>query len=223
MDMKNILITVLSFFCCTCNSFGQSATNKDNPGKSVTIGTQIWTVKNLNVDKFRNGDVIREAKTSEEWVKAKNEKTPAWCYYNNDAGNGEQFGKLYNWYAVKDPRGLAPKGWHVPTEDEWSTLLEQLGGDDIAGEKMKSTSGWGMSSGKNIGNGTNESGFNALPGSSRFADGGYNNSNDKNGTWWSATPWTEGLEGYTHDISDYSVVGKNIGDGGGLSVRCIKD
>ena len=71
--------------------------------------------KNLNVSRFRNGEIIFEAKTIEEWEKAGENKTPAWCYYNNNPTNGAKYGKLYNWYAVNDIRALAPKGWHIPS------------------------------------------------------------------------------------------------------------
>jgi uncharacterized protein (TIGR02145 family) len=108
--------------------------------KSVKIGTQTWMVENLNVSTFRNGDPIPEAKTNEEWEKAGKNKQPAWCYYENDPKNGAKYGKLYNWYAVSDPRGLAPVGWHVPTDAEWTLLSDFLGYDN--GKKMKSTSGW---------------------------------------------------------------------------------
>jgi hypothetical protein len=106
----------------------------------VKIGTQVWMTKNLNVDKFRNGDPIPQAKTREEWKAAGENKQPAWCYYDNDPANGVKYGKLYNWYAVNDARGLAPAGYHVPSDAEWTILENQLGSD--AGTKMKSTSGW---------------------------------------------------------------------------------
>lgn len=90
--------------------------------KSAKIGDQIWMTENLNVDKFKNGELIPEAKTNEEWVKAGNEKQPAWCYYENNSENGKKYGKLYNWYAVYDYRGLAPKGWHIPKKEEFEKL-----------------------------------------------------------------------------------------------------
>ena len=108
--------------------------------ETITIGTQVWMTKNLNVDKFRNGDPIPQAKTDEEWKTAGENKQPAWCYYDNDPANGAKYGKLYNWYAVNDARGLAPAGYHVPSDAEWTILENQLGSD--AATKMKSTSGW---------------------------------------------------------------------------------
>ena len=113
--------------------------------KSVLIGEQSWTSENLNVDRFRNGDLIPEAKTAEEWINAGKNKQAAWCYYNNDPNNEAKYGKLYNWHAVNDTRGLAPTGWHVPTEAEWTILSDFLGGENQAGTKMKSTSGWSAS------------------------------------------------------------------------------
>ena len=83
-----------------------------------------------------------EAKTNEEWNQANENKQPAWCYYENDPKNGAKYGKLYNWYAVNDPRGLAPAGWHVPSDAEWTILSDFLGGESTAGKKMKSLSGW---------------------------------------------------------------------------------
>ena len=123
------------------NTVSTTTTTTNNTNiKTVTIGTQVWMTTNLNVDKFRNGDPIPEAKTNEEWERAGENHQPAWCYYENKAANGTKYGKLYNWYAVNDPRGLAPEGFHVPSDEEWTTLEEYLGDD--AGKKMKSKSGW---------------------------------------------------------------------------------
>ena len=112
---------------------------QDNSGpiKSVTIGTQVWMVKNLNVATFRNGLAISEVQDKDGWYKAGDNKQPAWCYYNNDPKNGEKYGKLYNWYAVVDNNGLCPQGWHVPSDAEWDTLINYLEGKDVAGAKMK--------------------------------------------------------------------------------------
>ncbi len=130
--MKNPLILLFLAIFSVCNSFTQS----------VTIGSQTWTTKNLDVATFRNGDLIPEAKTDEEWEAAGENKQPAWCYYENNTANGIKYGKLYNWYAVVDTRGLAPAGYHIPTDDEWTVLSTYLGGEAVAGKKMKSTSGW---------------------------------------------------------------------------------
>jgi uncharacterized protein (TIGR02145 family) len=180
----------------------------------VKIGSQIWTTENLNVSTFRNGDPIPEAKTNEEWDKAGKNKQPAWCYYDNDPANGAKYGKLYNWYAVNDSRGLAPVGYHIPSNDEWTKLTDFL----VAGSKMKSTSGW-----KDNGNGTNSSGFSGLPGGFRGFDGNYGNVGYY-GYWWSASElnttsaYNRGLYYYGDNLyrdNDYKERG--------FSVRCLRD
>jgi uncharacterized protein (TIGR02145 family) len=103
--------------------------------QDVKIGTQVWMSKNLDVSTFRNGEAIPEAKSKEEWAKAGVNRQPAWCYYDNDSKNGKVYGKLYNWYAVNDSRGLGPKGYHIPSDAEWTILTDMLGGEKIAGQK----------------------------------------------------------------------------------------
>ena len=115
--------------------------------------------ENLNVEYYRNGDIIPQVQDEHEWASL---KTGAWCYYENDPANGKKYGKLYNWYAVNDTRGLVPEGWHIPSYSEWRELIEYLG-EDSAGTKMKSTSGWFEN-----GNGTNSSGFGALGAGYRY-------------------------------------------------------
>ena len=105
--------------------------------ETVAIGSQVWTKKNLDVEKYRDGTAIRYAESDADWVDAGNKKEGAWCYYNNDPANGAIYGKLYNWYAVNDARGLAPSGYHVPSDAEWTTLSSYLGGESVAGGKMK--------------------------------------------------------------------------------------
>ncbi len=180
--------------------------------KEVKIGTQVWMAENLTVDKFRNGDPIPEAKTDEDWTKG-----PVWCYYGNDPANGAKYGKLYNWKAVNDPRGLAPAGWHIPSDAEWTHLTDFLGGTQVAGTKMKSAGGR-----FNSGPGANESGFSGLPGgcrrSSTFdligAQGG----------WWSSTEEDE-YSVWTRTI--YFLNGTVYRSGHfkeyGHYVRCIRD
>jgi uncharacterized protein (TIGR02145 family) len=98
--------------------------------------------RNLDVDRFRNGDLIPHIESDEEWIKAGENGQPAWYYYDNDPEYEKKYGKLYNWYAVNDPRGLASKGWRVPSNEEWTTLINFLGGKEVAGHKMKSDNGW---------------------------------------------------------------------------------
>jgi uncharacterized protein (TIGR02145 family) len=139
--MKIILnLTVLMMIILTTSSCGDKTPPKivKEPitPDVVVIGTQTWTAINLNVATFRNGDPIPEAKSPKEWKAASDNKQAAWCYYENNAANGTKFGKLYNWYAVVDARGLAKAGWHIPTDEEWTVLFDFLGGNDVAGKKM---------------------------------------------------------------------------------------
>jgi uncharacterized protein (TIGR02145 family) len=191
--------------------------------EEIKIGKQVWMSENLNVETFRNGDPILHAKTAEEWEKAGKNKQPAWCYYDNrsvqnDPENGENYGKLYNWYAVADSRGLAPKGWHIPTDDEWTVLTNFLGGEQGAGAMLKSKTGW-----SNNGNGTNSSGFNGLPAGYRFYDGSFGYFGEY-GYWWSSTeydsnhPWFRFLY-YLYDNASRDSFMKEFG----YSVRCLRD
>jgi len=140
-----------------------------DPCPDVTIGTQIWTRCNLNVTTYRNGDIIPQVTDPTEW---ENLTTGAWCYYNNDPSNEAIYGKLYNWYAINDQRGLAPVGYHVPLVEECNTLIDYLGGSLVAGGKMKraGTLGVGTWQVPNT-DGTNESLFTALPGGGRSNNG----------------------------------------------------
>jgi uncharacterized protein (TIGR02145 family) len=193
--------------------------------QNVTVGTQVWMVQNLNVDKFRNGDPITEAKTDAEWEAAGKNGKPAWCYINNDSTNGGKYGKLYNWYAVNDPRGLAPKGWHIPTDNEWLTLTEYLGGEQKAGAKMKSKTGWpdhvNVTKNTNI---INKSGFSGLPFGYRGQFFGKYPFVGPGVKWWSSTEgsvsdaWYRSLE-YSNDAVFRSKYPKDFG----LSIRCVRD
>ena len=184
----------------------------------VSIGTQVWMAKNLDISTFRNGDLIPQAKTAEEWKKAGETQQPAWCYYDNDPANGQKYGKLYNWYAVNDARGLAPQGYHIPTKAEWTTLTAYLGGEEVAGTKMKSTSGWNEN-----GNGSNESGFNGLPGGHRSKSGTFY-AIGEDGYWWSSIE-ANTSDAWSHylDYDAGNVYGVTNSKGGGFYVRCLRD
>jgi uncharacterized protein (TIGR02145 family) len=193
---------------------------------SVQIGSQVWASENLNVDRFRNGDPIPQAKTYEEWRRAGANKQPAWCYYKNDPKNGKAYGKLYNWYAVSDRRGLAPQGWHIPSDAEWTQLTDFLGGELIAGAKMKSTSGWDGN-----GNGTNTSGFNGPPGGILgISNGGTFAYIGEYGFWWSSTEYSrpyfiEEANAWGRLLYyDYDKFQRNYyNQENGFSVRCLRD
>ena len=186
--------------------------------QTVTIGNQIWMAKNLNVDKFRNGDPIPEAKTESEWQLAGEHNQPAWCYYDNDPANSGKFCKLYNWYAVNDTRGLAPDGWKVPSDEEWSALTDYLGGAAAAGSKIKSTSGWEVD-----GNGTNESGFTAIRGGFRDFSGQFQ-LGDSHGGWWSSTEKDTEEAFHRHmNSAGGAIYGGGFSKKSGFSVRCLMD
>lgn len=217
MNDVRAVISAAIFTILLLSSCGDSSQNNLDP-KEVAIGTQIWITKNLNVDTFRNGDIIPEVKDSLEWIKAGKNSQPAWCYYDNDSTIGEKYGKLYNWYAVNDPRGLAPAGWHIPTDIEFEKLTYQLGGAYTAINKMKSTSEWYQN-----GNGTNSCGFSGLPGGCRGKDGKFT-SFGKGGTWWSSTMNKAGSVWYRSIGYVIGYLYRNYAyKGEGMSVRCIKD
>lgn len=197
-----------------------------NSLEEISIGEQTWATKNLEVSNFRNGDIIKHAKSLEEWKSAAESKTPAWCYYDNDLENGKLYGKLYNWYAVNDPRGLAPEGWHIPSSDEWDALSKFLQDNErmknISGYKMKSKNGWRI---KNT-EGDNSSGFTGLPGGYRSFNYGFRQIGT-NAVWWTATEDTYFGGAEAKSLcwcngginSDFDFLHKE----NGLSVRCIKD
>jgi uncharacterized protein (TIGR02145 family) len=183
---------------------------------SVKIGSQIWAIANLNVCTFRNGDTIPEAKTFQEWVAAGNAQKPVWCYYNNDLANGQKYGRLYNWYAVNDPRELAPRGWALPSDEDWIQLTASLGGQEAAGTKMKSTKGWQEGN-----NGTNETGFNGLPGGYRADNGAFLNIANI-AAWWSTTE-DNSMSAFDHYlVLRGSFNRSNSPKQRGESVRCIR-
>ncbi len=179
---------------------------------AVRIGKQIWQKEDLAVTHYRNGDPIPEVKDPTKWAAL---TTGAWCYYNNDS----RYGKLYNWYAVNDPRGLAPVGWHVPSDSEWTTLTNFLGGFEVAGGKLKErgTRHWKDPNA----DATNSAGFTALPGGTRyylgqfFDAGGY-------GYWWSSTEAYPGSAFHRYLTYFYGTISASADyETNGFSVRCL--
>ncbi len=217
--MKKINIKISLIIVTILILYGCQERLRDN---EVKIGKQIWKTENLNVNRFRNGDLIPEAKTMKQWKKAGESKQPIYCHYKFDSINGSKYGKLYNWYAVSDSRGLAPKGWHIPSDAEYYELIDYLGGQDIASVKMKSTKGWLKN-----GNGNNESGFSGQPGGA-ILEGNFGKyfwlSKGKNGYWWNSNDdgtvnaWSINL-GFS---VDFVGIGSELKTDG-MSVRCIKD
>lgn len=188
----------------------------------VIIGKQIWMTKNLGVTKFQNGDPIPEVLTKEAWDMAGMEGKPASCYYNNNPDNGVCHGVLYNWFAINDPRGLIPKGWRLPSPDDWNELIAYLGGKESAGKKMKSTNLWMNKENGNNGNGTNEIGFIAYPSGMRNFIGKFYGIGLSCGWWCAANKdednWLYYLD-HDRDSIDSAIADKEDG----ASIRCIKE
>ena len=218
--MKNItlfvLISFVIFFSAYIGKIYSQVTDKDgNVYKTVTIGKQEWTTENLTVEHYRNGDAIPQVQDAAEWA---NLKTGAWCYYENDSKNGKIYGKLYNWYAVNDPRGLTPEGWHIASDAEWKQLIDFSGGEKTAGKKLKDKSGWFKE-----GNGTNESGFTSIPGGIRDVDGSFYDIN-KFGCFWTSSENSKTSAWYYFLIHNYTDVARfEGGKERGLSIRSMKD
>ncbi len=187
-------------------------------GPELIIGDQTWTKANLDVATFRNGDPIPEVQNDEDWEQAAITGQPAFCYYDNDPANGKRYGKLYNFYAATDPRGIAPQGWHLPTAEEWNVLKARLGGLPTVGVKLKSSTGWEAS-----GNGTDDVGFNGLPGGARGVTSGFKGKG-RVAVYWSSTEKSANFGIYRvlhatrtdlYEEDDYK--------GSGFAIRCVKD
>jgi len=184
----------------------------------VTIGTQTFMGCNLNVDTYRNGDPIPEVKLNNDWFSL---TTGAWCYYGIDTANGVIYGKLYNWYAVNDPRGLAPVGYHVPTNAEFTTLANYLGGYLVAGGKMKQT-GTDLWASPNVG-ATNTSGFTSIPAGYRGQSVGFNSLGHYTAFWTSmALNSVNAIYRFSTGAYEY-FADHDVSKKTGFSVRLIKD
>ncbi len=194
-----------------------------NVYNTITIGTQVWMKENLKVTHHRNGNLIPQVTDSDEWS---NLTTSAYCSYDNNPANVDIYGYLYNWYAVNfesdGEKVLCPEGWHVPDKNEWTTLIEYLGGPEVAGGKMKET---GTSHWVDPNTGaTNESGFTALPGGYRYEPDGLFYLIEQAGYWWSSTAndmnnaWlAQVIFNNTHAPQHY------YHKRHGYSIRCVKN
>jgi len=202
---------------------------------TVTIGAQVWMQRNLDVVTFRNGDTIPQAAADSAWMAAAENETPAWCYYNNDPANGAVYGKLYNWFALKDTRGLAPLGWHLPSDKEWTEMVfeldsvakqQYLGGAESvnAGPMLKTAEGWKDDAVE----ANNSSGFTALPGGYRVhwnieKTAAPFKAIGESANWWSSTP-TAVTDAFFRNVfyKNNQVKKYFFNRGYGFSVRCIK-
>jgi len=204
--------------------FGTVTDIDGNIYKTVRIGSQTWMVENLRVSKYRNGNSIPEVTNQTQWA---NLTSGAWCNFTNNASFGQSYGKLYNWHAVKDIRGICPVGWRIPTKSDYQTLINYLGGDSASAIKL-------METGTNYwkyGRGNNSSSFSARGGSWRGGDGSFYYWVGDIGFWWTSTkesgsttwdlnhPWVFSINGYRSALSRDPYLSMKAG----ASIRCIKE
>ncbi|MDP2113336.1 MAG: fibrobacter succinogenes major paralogous domain-containing protein [Bacteroidota bacterium] len=218
---KALLFVVLFSLFLSCN--------KDDPNEelitdidgniyhTVVIGNQKWMLENLKTTKYNDGEEIPNVQENEEWEAI---NSGAFCNYNNLKTNGELYGKLYNWYAINTGK-LAPQGWRVATDNDWTLLTDYLGGLDVSGGKIKEagTLHWDE---PNTG-ATNSSGFTALPGGMRYFDGYFTVLN-RGAVWWTSTAKNESYAWFRSIGCDIESVRRDIyGFKSGFLVRCIKE
>jgi uncharacterized protein (TIGR02145 family) len=230
--------TTFSYICApSFSECGDPVSYQGYNYATVLIGEQCWFAENLRNEHYENGDAIPEGLSDSDWSSTNYyDGDGAVAVYGENAGcdnhspdidacdpaqSLEEYGRLYNWFAVVDARGLCPSGWHVPTDGEWTVMTDELGGQLIAGGQMKTTYGWYEEISYD-GNGTNSSGFSGLPGGRRsligsFGNGGYY------GYWWSSSPngsyaWYRLL-----DVNFENVFRDYYWPRMGFSVRCIQD
>lgn len=206
---------------------GQSQNNEvvtDHDGNIyhvVTIGGRDWLAENLKVTCYRDGSAIDKVKGSATWEECAENERGAYCDYKNNAANGLIYGRLYNFFAVNDPRGLCPEGWHVASDEEWQAMTDVIGGDSIAGGLLKET-GFAHWIRPNSG-AVNSYGFSALPGGFRWFSG-YCEGLKLRGVWWTSSCAND-VDAVTRYM-DYQASDcmKDLNNKRhGASVRCIKD
>ena len=188
----------------------------------VPIGDQCWFAENLRTTVYADGSAIPEVTDDAAWSGL---SAGAHCYYDNDNSRPHGYGRMYNWYAVDDARGLCPSGWHVPTDGEWTELEIYLGANGQSGTEgaaLKSMSGWGDGFGDG-GYGTDAFGFSALPGGNRYSNVGFFDNAGDSGYWWSSSP-SGGDAWYRALYISYPAISRNsLNPRYGFSVRCLRD
>ena len=232
IGMSDLLSLLSVFGSCEALPFacGESVSYQGYDYATVLIGEQCWFAENLRSENYENGDAIPSGLSDAAWANTLSGAVSVYGEGTSDCNNYspdgdacdqtwsiQEYGRLYNWQAVNDARGLCPVGWHVPTDDEWTTVVNAVGGESIAAVAMKATYGWDVE-----GNGTNSSGFSALPGAQRCESGSFNYAGSY-GRWWSSSPvaseaaWFRGM-GYLEE----HVTRANQNRSRGFSVRCIQ-
>ena len=235
VGMSDLLSLLSVFGSCETQAFacGDPISYQGYDYSTVQIGGQCWFAENLRSENYENGDSILANLSDSEWINTSSGAVAVYgegstlCFNNSPDGDAcdeawslNEYGRLYNWYAVVDVRGLCPSGWHVPTDGEWTVLTDHLGGTSVAGAQMKTDYGWYEG-----GNGTNSSGFSGLPGGDRYYDAGdgYFPNAGMHGRWWSSSP--NGSFAYYRNIYsgwDACVRTHDL-PRTGHSVRCIQD
>ena len=227
MKYKNVILLAV-ILCCIELPGLQAQTVRDIEGnvyKTVTIGKQVWMKENLKTTKYNDGKAIPLVTDDKAWGAL---TTPAYCWYNNTAAASKNTnGALYNWYTVNTNK-LCPKGWHVPADAEWRILTTYLGGESVAGGKLKET-GTAHWESPNTG-ATNESGFTAFSGGSRNHAGAFDISGSNaiffrsNACWWSSSELTDFNAFYRRLYNTLSDIYSSLSvKQSGYSVRCLKD
>jgi uncharacterized protein (TIGR02145 family) len=192
-----------------------------NVYNAVTIGPQTWMAENLKVSHYRNGEIIPMISIASSWI---GNSAGAYCYYNNDVTTVSKYGYLYNWFGATDNRKICPLGWHLPTDNEWEFLINYLGGESVAGGKMKAK---GITDWTSPNTGAdNTSGFNASPSGYRSNSNGSFLSGKSNAYFWSSNEYslspTSANTSYLYYLNMYASK-SSLPKGSGASIRCVKD
>jgi uncharacterized protein (TIGR02145 family) len=199
-------------------TYGTMTDQNGNVYKTIVIGSQTWMAENLRTTKYRNGIDIKEVTSKEEWSTL---DIGAYCNYNNTQNIDTivTYGRLYNWLALIDNRNIAPKGWHIPSDEEWKILVSFLGGEDLAGDKMKES---GITHWANPNQNKNESGLTILPGGCRDGGGSFKFMGSR-GDYWSCTMHGTYVLFRSFDYQFASSYSWECIKENGLYVRCVKD
>ena len=228
----NDLLDLLSSYGLGCAEWqcGDPLSYSGYDYSTIAFEGACWFAENLRSENYENGDAIPSGLSDSEWSSTTSGAVAVYGEGGSDcssfspdgdacdeAWSLNEYGRLYNWYAVENARGLCPSGWHVPTDGEWTAMTDFLGGESVAGGQMKSTYGW-----YNGGNGTNSSGFSGLPGGYRYGSGNFGSAGSS-GYWWSSSP--DGSDAWYRSLS---YVSANVGRyyfnlRYGFSVRCVRD
>jgi len=215
--MKLLILVLGIFIPFSQVVFAQVIDVEGNEYKTIIIGEQEWMAENLNTSLYQNGTEIQEAQTPLEWLDSSNGEKAAWAYYENDTSYAKNYGKLYNWYVVKNSSNVCPTGWRVPSRKDWKILNEFLDSKKEGGDKLKSDFEWA-----NNGGGSNSTGFSANPGGQRRDTGEFGYVGEL-GKWWSSSV-SNAYTASSRMLQSGSPMFNKGSEyyGYGYSVRCLK-